>query len=898
LESDKLADFNHSRGKNRSHEKMNKNINANKINLRRSKSKATTIALIAIMTIATLMAFLPVSQADLVTRPTHAYVTLSANPIGMGQTEVVTFRIEELNPLSSGVFVTEVWRGFTVKITNPQGNTETKGPFNADTTGGSYFTFVPTSAGNYTLQAFFPGQWVNGSFTTVANTGSWSNVTGQPLKSAQWWFAPSQSPIVTLNVQEKPIPSYPDNPLPAGYWTRPIYGENKGWSAIADNWLMRGYDTLNRPFQNGAAYARYTSAPQSPHILWNQPITFGGVGGGKFGDKVYYTGLSYETYYEQLILNGRIYYQDHGPVTSVDTFGTNVLDLYTGKQLFYINNSKIDVAQVLDFESPNEHGLLALLWSLQGSTTNGSWIMYDAFTGRQILTVVNVTSGSDSANAASTVFGPNGELLSYSITGTGANRRMILWNSTLAIEGYANAYFSPRVGSVVDGRKGIQWNVSIPQMSYDPAIITIGEDYILTEGYDKSGYPFVFTDAAFPATLQMDASGNYPTSLQPLWIQNRTDIYSGFYRIPRNIDNGVYVLFDEANIQYHGYSIKNGQQLWVTDPLSTSGWSLFTYVTIQAYGMFYEAGFDGHIRAFNTATGAKVWDFYMGPAGTETPYGEWPSRAGFTVADGKIYATNDEHTPDAVMWRGGKLYCLDAYTGQQQWNISGWMRMPAISDGILTAVNSYDNQIYTIGKGPSATTIQGPLTAVPLGTSVTLVGKVTDQSEGQKNTPAISDKDMGAWMEYLHMQKTLPVNAKGVDVTVSIVDPNGNSYVLGNATSDISGSYGYSWKPTMEGTYQITATFAGTNSYGSSYDMTYLTVGPATAQPSAAPTQTPTPAPTATPTAPPSSITPTPSATTAPQPGTDYTSAIYVGAAAVVVIIVVAVIAIFMRKRK
>jgi hypothetical protein len=865
---------------------------AHNLELRGNKRKAVIFALVLMLALATLMSFLPFSEGAMLNRPTHAYVTLSANPIGVGQTEVVTFRIEELNPISSGVFVTEVWRGFTIKITSPDGKVETKGPYNADTTGGSYYTFAPKTTGNFTLQAFFPGQWVNGSYTTVANTGSWSNVTGQPQISAQWWFEPSESPIVSLNVQQDTLPPYPDNSLPNGYWTRPIYGENKGWSTIADNWLMRGYDTMNRPFQNGAAFAPYTSAPQSPHILWRQPITFGGIGGGKFGDKVYYTGLSYETYYEQLILNGRIYYQDHGPITSVDTFGTRVLDLYTGEELFYINNTRIDLAQVLDFESPNEHGLLSTIWSLQGTTTNGTWIMYDAFAGRQILTVTNVTSGSDSANAASTVFGPNGELLSYSITGTGANRRMILWNSTLAIAGFQSAYFSPRVGTIVDGRKGIQWNVSIPQMSYNPAIITIGEGYILTEGYDKSSYPFIFTDAAFPATLQMDADGKYSTSVQPLWVQNRTEIYSGFYRIPRNIENGVYVLFDEANVQYHGYSIKNGQELWVTDPLSTSGWSLFTYVTIQAYGMYYEAGFDGHVRAFNTTTGYKVWDFYMGPAGTETPYGHWPSRAGFTVADGKIYTTNDEHTPDAVMWRGGKLYCLDAYTGIQQWNISGWMRMPAISDGILTAVNSYDNQIYTMGKGPSKTTVSAPQSGVTKGSPVMISGTVTDQTLASKDTPAISDQDMGAWMEYLYMQKTIPGNAKGVPIELTAIDPNGNPEPIGTTTSDIAGTYGIAWTPKLEGTYQITATFAGSNSYGPSFSTSYLVVGPSAA-PLATSTPILTPSPTETPTASPTSTT-----TTAPQPGNDYTTAIYVGIAAIIVIIAIAVAAVLQRRRK
>jgi outer membrane protein assembly factor BamB len=845
------------------------------------------------LTFSTLLSSMQIVDAQVINRPTHAYSTLSANPIGVGQTEVITFRIVELNPLSSGIFVSEVWRGFTVKITKPDGTTETKGPFNADTTGGSYALYTPTQPGEYSFQTIFPGQWVNGSYTTVANTGAWSNVTGQPLKSANLWFTPSESPIVTLKVQQDPIPTYPDDPLPTGYWTRPVYGENKGWSAIADNWLMRGYDTINRPFQNGAAFAPYTSAPNSPHILWNQPITFGGISGGKFGDKVYYTGLSYETFYEQLILNGRIYYQDHGPVTSADTFGTNVLDLYTGKQVLYMSNIKTDLAQVLDFESGNEHGLLSLLWSMSGTTANGTWIMYDAFSGRQILTVTNVTSGSEGAQSVSTVFGPNGELLSYSLSGTGANRRLIMWNSTLAIAGPLNAYFSPRVGSVIDGRRGIQWNVSIPAMAFNPSIIAIGEGYILTQGFDKSGYPFIYEDAAYPATLQIGSDGKYPDSIQPLWIQNRTNLYSGFYRTPRNIEDGVYTLFDEPKIQYHGYDIKTGQELWTTESLSHSGWSVFTYVTIQAYGMLYEAGFDGHVRAFDVTNGNKVWDFFMGPAGLESPYGHWPSRAGFTVADGKIYTSNDEHTPDPVMWRGGKLYCLDAYTGKQYWNMSGWMRNPAISDGVLTAVNSYDNQIYTIGKGPSATTVTAPDTSVTQGSTIMIKGSVTDQSPGQQGTPAISDEDMAQWMEYLHMQKPMPTGAIGVPVKLTALDPNGNTQDIGTAMSDAFGSFGMAWTPSVSGTYQIVALFEGSNSYGSSSASTYIVVSQNAATP--IPSQTPTTTATITPT-------PTQMVTASPSPvpntGSGIGTEVYLAVAAAAIIAIVAATALVLRKRK
>jgi hypothetical protein len=795
------------------------------------KSKKLLMTSIILILLLQCFAILGVS-ADVSNHPSHAYVHLSANPIGVGQTLEVLYRVEEANPLTSGFTNPIVWEGFTVKITLPDGTVENKTNLKADATGGSWFLYTPTQAGNYTFQTIFPGQWVNGSFRTVGlNGGSWSNASTLPLQSAQWWYQPSQSAPLTLTVTQQPIANYPNIPFPTDYWTRPISAENKGIYTIADNWLMPAYDMMSRPFQNAAAFAPYTSGPNSPHILWAKPLTFGGIAGGPSGDKVFYTGLSYESFFDQkLIIGGRLYYQDHG-ASNTNIFGTKVLDLYTGELIQDLANITIDAGELFDNENPNGHGITPILWSFTGSTTNGTWIAFDAFTAIPIFRITNVTSGSDSNTGQSKVFNPiNGEILSYSIQGTGANRRLILFNTTRAILGpnNPNGDWNPTYGSVFDGRTGIEWNVSIASLPMDPTITNIAQGYILTNAQDKTTYPQLQQDAVYPAVLQKDANGNYPTTLTPLWVQNRTDVFSNYQRTPRNIQNGVYTMFDEATARYFGYSLTTGQKLWVTEPLSTDGWSVFTFITNQAYGMLFSGGFDGHIRAFNITTGQKVWDFRMGPSGKETPFGNWPTRAGWTIADGKIYATNDDHTPDAVMWRGSKLYCIDAYTGQVLWNVSGWMRNPAISDGILTAINSYDNQIYTIGKGPSKTTVSVPNTAITLGQAIVVSGSVTDQTSGSnsklKDTPAIADENMGEWMQYMYMNQPLPKDAKGVPVTISVTDSNGNYRNIGNTTTDLSGNFGFAWKPDIPGSYQIVATFTGSNSYGSSSSTAYFNV--------------------------------------------------------------------------
>jgi hypothetical protein len=80
-------------------------------------------------------------------------------------------------------------------------------------------------------------------------------------------------------------------------------------------------------------------------------------------------------------------------------------------------------------------------------------------------------------------------------------------------------------------------------------------------------------------------------------------------------------------------------------------------------------------------------------------------------------------------------------------------------------------------------------------------------------------------MEYKFMQQAYPMNATGVPVTIDMVDPNGNYFNIGTVTSDLNGNYALPFTPEVPGTYQIIATFAGSNSYGASSATTYVAVG-------------------------------------------------------------------------
>jgi hypothetical protein len=160
--------------------------------------------------------------------------------------------------------------------------------------------------------------------------------------------------------------------------------------------------------------------------------------------------------------------------------------------------------------------------------------------------------------------------------------------------------------------------------------------------------------------------------------------------------------------------------------------------------------------------------------------------------------------------------------------------------------NGYDNQIYAYGKGQSATTVTASPKVSVHGDSVLIEGTVTDQSPGQTclgipaaGTPAIADDSMSAWMEYLYQQQPMPTDAKGVTVTLDVIDANGNFRSIGTATSDTSGTFSYMWEPDIPGKYTLIATFQGSESYYASYAETAF--GITEAPPATPPPQYPIP---------------------------------------------------------
>jgi hypothetical protein len=220
-------------------------------------------------------------------------------------------------------------------------------------------------------------------------------------------------------------------------------------------------------------------------------------------------------------------------------------------------------------------------------------------------------------------------------------------------------------------------------------------------------------------------------------------------------------------------------------------------------------------------------------------------------------------------------------------------------------MDTYDQRVYAVGKGPTAVTVDAPMAGVASGNTVVVRGTVTDISPGTSQyaltarfpngVPAVADEDMTDWMMYVYKQFPKP-DATGVPVKLTAIDPNGNFQDIGTAVSDSLGNFAIDWVPPVPGLYTVTATFEGSNAYYGSEAGTAFAVSEPTA-PVVVPTQPPpeTTAPPAT-TTPPQSVSPSP--TQAVEPPSATPAETYIAIGAIVVIAVIAAAALVLRRRK
>jgi outer membrane protein assembly factor BamB len=882
------------------------------------KVKGLAVFLLVFVVVASAFAVLPSAAAHdpAWAIPTYAYINASPNPVGVNQTATIVMWLDKVMPNADPN--NEVrFHDYKLTITRPDGTTETKTwPINYDSTSSKATTFTPTVIGTYTFKFEFLGQTYNFG-------GDFDNDT----------YLPS-SATTTLNVQESQIAYIPEYPLPSEYWTRPIEGENTGWAIVASNYLQ----PLGAAWAFGSVRLQPDgTAPDSAHILWTKPISFGGVVGGSntgVEEATFYGGLGYEAKFNvPIIISGRLYY---ALPKSNDGYGGGYVcvDLKTGEQIWkqdYVVNPSF--AQLEWFDSPNQHGVIpnGYLWAISGGGWTGlptTWIAYDPWDGGWLFNITNVPSGTMK-------YGPNGELLIYQLDV--ANKWLALWNETQVItNGAAGALeasgYRP-IGMAFDSaeREAYSWNVTIPDLPSDSAICyAIVNDVILgsastRDSWGNQQFGGIGDDSAalyatfWAVSLKPESRGNL------LWIRNYTAPLGNITRCLGPVDavSRVFFLSDKETMQWSGYNLDTGEKLW--GPVGKTRAFQFYGTTgdvpqvgFVAYGRLYTGGYGGEVFCYDSKTGDLLWKYNNTNSGLQTPYGLWPTFI-TAIADGKVYLHTMEHSPNSPLYKGGRVRCINATTGNEIWTMLSWAGVNdyaddafPIADGIMTYLNYYDMQIYAIGKGPSVTTVTASPKVVAYGNQMLIEGTVIDTAAGTaldeqtarfpNGVPAVSDASMSAWMEYVYMQKPKPTDVTGVLVHLTAIDPNGNFQDLGTAVSDSLGNFAVSWIPPVPGLYTVTASFEGSKSYYSSQAGTSFVVSesaaavPVVVTPTQAPGQPSTPAASA----PISAQSVLPLHSEAPQPSTTAAAPtltyIAIGAA-VIIIVVVAAVLIFRRRK-
>jgi hypothetical protein len=648
-------------------------------------------------------------------------------------------------------------------------------------------------------------------------------------------------------------------------WTKPL----QSGGVVGGN----NFDVQGQTFFDGSAYI----------IRYNNPIILDG--------KLYYTepvGFSNTGY--SMGVGGSGY----GP--------TDCVDLRTGEVIW----SRTDVPALtmgllMDVQTQNEHGVCPpiLIARTGGHSLFGNlpetWTGYDGDTGNQLFTVNNVPQFGPAR-----VMGPDGEYMNYVFANAGDEEnpdwRLGEWNSSLLflpVNAGAPSYAGTIDGSISDPSDPncrYDWNVSVPWLNTMPpsspgtnsfATFYAGANTPVAIVSAKYGDGILCYNGTLPANGEnmlfgwesqapytyffVNLNASKGTIGQVLWWKTLQPPANNYTVVSGGVDweTRVFLQSYKENVQWVAYNLASGEHLWTAEPQTAMDYYGSPGPGVLggqvAYGRLYSSGMGGILYCYDDKTGDLLWTYGNGGEGNSTnsgfnwPYGNIPTMIN-AVGNGVVYTVTSEHTWVSPIYKGGMARAINATDGSEIWTISSvtmefGMTSYAIADGFATWFNGYDNQIYVVGRGPSATTVTASPKVSTHGGTVVVEGTVMDISTGTSQdeqaarfpngVPAISDASMTDWMGYIYQQKPLPADATGVEVTLSVLDPNNNCYDVATATSDTKGFYSAVFTPLVPGKYTVIATFAGTNGYWSSYAETAINVEEA---PAATPEPTPVPA--------------------------------------------------------
>ena len=613
----------------------------------------------------------------------------------------------------------------------------------------------------------------------------------------------------------------------------------------------------------------------------------------------YFEGSAYsQRYTNPIIVNGHLYYNPPLSFRGSNAGPTTCVDLRTGQVIWQRSDMPaINFALIWDLQNGNQHGVYPALLCTNNFARVFDADTGEALfnvTGVPSGTIVQGPQGEQLRYVMTnlgTSLNPNWRLALWNST--------LLWQGTFfrpgdsgnspslynATGGTISTPPSKTDTSVVNASifddtnvrdNRYSWNVSIGSwrntMSGNPTVLNaIYDNYMICR---NGSYPSLTGATNSDGSLvnanytyfKVDIKRGSPTFGQVVWWRtinvpmDRTITYGGL-----DPTVGVFVEGIKETRNFIGFSVDDGSTVFGPTPSQTTldyfGNPIYPYIASQlAFGKLYSYAFGGILYCYDLQTGNLEWSYGNGgvpgnntDSGYQAP-GYYPgfiqAVGGHNLDDGVLYIAVTEHTIETPVFKGSFTRAINASNGAELWSINDYTGefgavSYAIADGYTNFFNGEDNSIYTLGRGPTALTVSAPSIGAQASQPIVITGKVVDVSSGTKQdplasrfatgVPCVADSAMTDWMGYLYQQKPLPTNFKGIDVTINVLDSNGNFRSIGTATTDATGAYNLIWTPDISGNYQVVATFAGTNGYWPSSATTAFAVS------EAAPTATPAP---------------------------------------------------------
>jgi hypothetical protein len=880
-----------------------------KMQISKSKTAAIAIAIFLTFSMGASLMLVPSASAHSPSWniPTFAYINAAPDPVGLGQKVYIIMWIDDTYDPASALSNNYRFQNYELTITAPDGTKTTQNfPVVSDPTSSQDYTLTPSQVGTYNLTFTFPGQNI-----TATNDSPYSAYVGDYYmpSSASTSLTVQQTAISTYPTTPLPTaywtrPIYGEN----SNW----YAISSNWLGSGapgySGYSMYGSAQSSYPGDavgSLTGHVMWTTPIESGGVVGGNNFAIAG--------DTYFEGSAYnQRFTNPIIIDGMLIFTEPVSFAGSSSGPTVCVNLQTGQQIWSSTTmGQPSFAYIYDVQDPNQHGVYPPMLI---ATSGTSWLAYDAYTGTYMFTVTNVPSGTtilgpngehlilslvNLAPTTITGYGPYGPITAqigpsqwylqewnssklwepdYSGSSTSPPVVPVTLNGTWT-GGYVTAYYygmayQSYVPSLYD------FNVSIPSLNTLAAGgAAVSIDYAFYNnmligyvGSMPSSATIAFrTISSTPYTyfaLNLNQNATIGTSLWTNTVTAPTTnvtVLTGPADPTANGGAGVFTESHAETMQWVGYSMSTGKQIW--GPVGNQ--SSFDYFGnpatpnvngIAAYGKLYSSGFGGICYCYNMANGDLLWTYGNGGegnttfAGLATAFGEYPTFIQ-AIGNGVVYLVTTEHTVETPIFKGALARAINATTGAEIWTLSDYTgeffaMSYAMADGYNTWFNGYDDQVYVVGQGPSATTVQAPLSATTVGNSVVIQGTVMDISAGTTQTeqaadfpngvPVSSDASMKEWMGYVYQQQPLPTNFTGVTVQIAAIDPNGNHVTLGTATTDANGMFHYTWTtPNVPGTYTVYATFAGTNGYYGSNAETNMVVQSAPTA-TAAPTPTPT----------------------------------------------------------